>query len=81
MKANNFDVMKVMSERNMNIMLAPIGTNFVRAKQTKLGTEVTMGCPDSVLAGLLAPGQNFVGGLILADKTQFEQVKTELESE
>ena len=78
MKANNFDVMKAMSERDQRILLAPV-SNILRATKTKLGTQITIGVEGN-LVGAIMRGE-FVGGLILADKVQFRATKAELEQE
>lgn len=75
---NNFDVLKEMGRRNGNIMMAPL-SNFIRAKQTKFGVEVTIGVggdSQAVIAGLLQG--TFCGGLVLADSTEFDAIKAEL---
>lgn len=75
---NNFDVLKRMGESNRNIRLAPL-SNIVRVKYTKKGTEITIGVSGNVVMDV-ATG-NFVGGLILADKEEFDKTKAEMEAE
>lgn len=78
MAVNNFDVMKLMGERNLDIQLAPLG-NVLRVHKVKAGTQVTIGVGGDVVAGI-ADGR-FVGGLILADQEQFHRLKQEMEAE
>lgn len=73
---NNFDVLKEMGKRNGKIFLAPLGTNFLRAQKVKAGGQVTMAVSEEALMGLFT--KRYVGGLILADRGEFERVKAEL---
>lgn len=75
---NNFDVLARMSERNRKVQLAPL-SNVTRAKAVKRGSEINIGASGNVIAGIL--NGKFVGGLILADRAEFESVKAELERE
>lgn len=77
MKVNNFDVLKTMCERNMKCQLAPLG-NLVGAKVVKAGTQVTIGVGGNVVTGLTLG--KYVGGLILADKAEFDALKAEMEA-
>lgn len=77
MSVNNFDVLKEMGKRSMNIQLAPLG-NITNMRMVKAGTQITIGVAGNVI-GSITLGE-FVGGLILADKAQFEQIKAELEA-
>lgn len=72
---NNFDVLKRMGELNRKIQLAPLG-NIVNVRKVKAGTQVTIGVGGDVV-GSIAAG-DFVGGLILADKSEFEATRDEL---
>lgn len=74
-----FDIMDRMSAENKDIRFAPLAHNFVRAKYGKGGTEITIGVDGNVVGGLLT-GQ-FVGGLILMDKGQFEETQKKLTEE
>ena len=76
MSVNNFDVMKAMGEANKDIRLAPLG-NIVRLRKVKAGTQITIGFQGDVVGAIYAG--RFVGGLILADKCQFDETKRELE--
>lgn len=79
MSVNNFDVLKVMGERNLDIRLAPFA-NVTNLRKVRAGTQVTIGVEGDVVAAIGLQGR-FVGGLILADKAQFEETKRELEAE
>jgi hypothetical protein len=78
MIVNNFDVMKRMCEFDRDIRLAPLG-NIIRLQKTKAGTQITIGVEGDVVAAI-ANGR-LVGGLILADKAEFDQTKRELAAE
>lgn len=77
-EVSNFDVLKRMSERSMDIRLAPL-SNIIQMKKVKAGTQVTIGCPGDVITGLTF--NQFVGGLLLADQEQFDRTKAEMEAE
>ena len=72
---NNFDVMKAMAQQSKDIRIAPIG-NIISARKVKAGTQITIGFGADVVGGL-ATGQ-YVGGLILCDKDQFDETKAAL---
>lgn len=75
-KVNTFDVMKLMSERNLDIRLSNLNhiTNLTRTKQ---GTLVTFGVPGDLVAAIGIHGR-FVGGLILCDRDQYRAIEEEL---
>lgn len=75
---NNYDVLKEMGERRLDIRLAPLSniTNLNYRKKVN-GTDVTIGVQGNVVADL-GLTHKFVGGLILADKQEFDSVKSEL---
>lgn len=73
---NNFDVLKIMGERNMDLRLAPL-SNIINLKKVLAGTHVTIGVEGDVVSALGLESR-FVGALILADKKQFDLVKAEL---
>jgi hypothetical protein len=77
-EVSNFDVMKRMSEKNLDIRLAPVG-NILSARKVRAGTQITIGFGDDVVAAIAAG--RVCGGLILADKAQFDETKRELERE
>ena len=76
-KVSNFDVLKVMSERNLKIKLSPL-SNVVSAKANTHGGIIEIGVDSESAMDLLA--SNSVGGLIIADKEQFDLIKFELEA-
>lgn len=78
MSVNNFDVLKAMGERNMDVQLAPL-SQVTNLKKVRAGTQVTIGVGGDVVAAIGIENK-FVGGLILADKTQFATVRAELEA-
>lgn len=77
MKVNNFDILREMSARNGKIMLLPLD-NIKGMQKTKRGTEITIGGPDEILMGLMA--QQYIGGMLLADKDEYAAVKATLET-
>ena len=77
MRPNSFEVLRLMSERNLDIRLAPISQNLVRAQKVKAGTQITIGFAGDVVGAIFAG--RFVGGLILADAKQFHAIEAELE--
>ena len=77
MSVNNFDVLKEMGKRNLNIQMAPLG-NIIKMRKLKAGTQVTIGVAGDVITRITFG--EVVGGLILADKKQFDDVKGELET-
>lgn len=76
MKVNNFDVLKAIGERNGSIQLAPL-SNIINMKKVKAGTQITIGVGGDVIFGIMEG--KYVGGLILADKAQFDAIKEEME--
>lgn len=77
-KISAFDVLKIMCARNLNIQLAPM-ENIAELKKVRAGTEVTIGVAGDMV-GAIFKGK-FLGGLILADKDQFDEIKRELEAQ
>lgn len=75
MSVNNFDVLKKMGERGKNIQMAPLG-NITNMQKVKAGTQITIGFAGDVITGITFG--RFVGGLILADKEEFDAIKSEL---
>ena len=76
---NSFDVMKEMSRRNGKIQLAPL-SNIEHAAYSKKvkGTRITIGIAGNVVTGILTG--DYVGGLILCDKDEFNRIKAEMEA-
>ena len=77
MSINNFDVLKVMDERNLDVRLAPLD-NIINLKKVRAGTQITIGVEGDVVSALGLEGK-FVGGFILADKSQFDAIKSEIQ--
>ncbi len=76
MSVNNFDVLKEMGARDMKVALSPLD-NIVNLKKVKHGTQVTIGVAGDLVAAL-GIEHKFVGGLILADKQEFNALKAEM---
>ena len=76
MSVNNFDVLKEMGKRKLDIQLAPLD-NISRLRKTKLGTQVTIGVAGDLVGAIGMEGK-YVGGLILANKAEFNAVKAEM---
>lgn len=76
-KVNSFEVFNRMcSENNRALQMAPLG-NIGNMKKVKAGTQLTIGVGGDVIKGLMFG--EYVGGLILCDKKEFERVKKEME--
>jgi hypothetical protein len=76
--ANNFDVLKAMSRANGKIQLAPLA-NIISVRKVKAGTQVTIGVAGDLVADF-ARGR-FVGGLVLADREEFELTAKEIDGQ
>ena len=74
---NNFDVLKEMGVRDMKVGLSPLD-NIVNLKKVKHGTEVTIGVAGDLVAALGIENK-FFGGLLLADKENFNALKSEMQ--
>jgi len=77
-KANSFDVMKAMCAANGKIQIAPLG-NILNMRKTKAGTQLTIGVAGDVITGILLG--NYVGGLILCDKAEFQETERAIEAD
>ncbi len=76
--AKTFEILGVMCDRNMDIRLSTLD-NITNMQVTKRGdTELKIGVHGDVLNQIWR-GQ-LVGGLLLANKEQFDQIKAELEA-
>lgn len=71
-----FEVLKAMAERKMDVRLAPLA-NVRRIELVKQGTLITIGVDGDVIFRL--HNGMFVGGLLLVDKKQFDEVRAEIE--
>ena len=76
MSINNFDVLKRMGELNLDMRLAPLD-NITNLRAVKAGTQVTIGVVGNLVSALGLENK-FVGGLILADKEEFNHLRSEM---
>jgi hypothetical protein len=77
MKINNFDVLKEMGNRNLDIRLS---NNFLRSQANPKGGTVTMAVDRQTIIDM-ATGKSFIICLLFADTEQFSAVKAEMESQ
>lgn len=77
-KVNNFDVLRDMFTLNMDAKFAPIGTNLVSVDKKGVTCTITIGI-DEATFNKLTSNAFVVGGLIVADGKDFEQLKREME--
>lgn len=78
-KINSFDVFKRMGDTNNRAMqLAPLG-NIIKATKVKAGTEITIGVGGNLITGIM--NGDYIGGLIMCDKAEFDKVKAGMEEE
>lgn len=73
---NNFDVLKTMCDRNMNIRAFP-ASNITYVKTGKQFGSITMNV-DNETATKIMNGTPIIFSLIIADVTEFDKVKKEL---
>lgn len=72
-----FEVLKRMADTdNKALQLAPL-SNLSGARYGKHGTKITIGFPGNVCSDLM--DGNFIGGLMLIRRDEYEKVKAELE--
>lgn len=76
-KANSFDVLKIMSERDLDIKLS---NTMVRADLNKRGGHVTMGVTQEVIHDIMN-NTPLILALIVANQDQFDAIRAELEAE
>ncbi len=69
---NSFDILKEMAEKNLDINLAPTG-NIIEVKIEGSNGKVVIGVPRE-MAQRLIDEEDFYGGLILANKKQFDEI-------
>ena len=69
---NSFDVLKEMAEKNLDIKIAPVG-NIIEAKVEGKNGKIVIGVPAEIVYRFLNDEQ-FCGGLILANKKQFDEL-------
>ncbi len=72
---DNLEILSKMSSENKEIMLAPL-SNITAAQTGKDGYgRVTIAVPNSVIQHLAVCDGYYVGGLILANAEQFNEIK------
>ena len=71
---NSFDVLREMSEKNMDIQLAPL-TNIISADMRGSHGEIKIGVSADIILRM-AKGDKFIGGLVLANKEQFDSLSS-----
>lgn len=70
---NAFDILKEMSRTGKDIKLAPL-TNIINLNRHGVKGEVTIGVDLNTINRLHA-GEKFYGGLILANKKEYEEIE------
>jgi hypothetical protein len=70
---NSFLILKEMSDQQKDIRFASI-KNIIAVHIVKGSGQVTIGVDGKTAMDLLA-GKQFVGGLLLADKKQFDEIE------
>ncbi len=76
---NSFEVLKKMGENNMDIHLSPL-VNIIQINKSKQGYHVTIGVSDNI-GFRLSNGEQFNGGLLLANSKQFKEIEDILKEE
>lgn len=80
MAINNFDVLKEMGARNLDIKMASLDNiHSMNYSAKKGGTKITIGVAGGNVIRDITFGR-VVGGLILANKEQFDEIKKELKA-
>lgn len=77
-KINSFDVLKIMSERNLKIKLFPIFDNLKNANAGKDGWGSITVAVDTETATKLMIGEKMIAVIIVADFDEFTAIKTEI---
>lgn len=78
-KVNNFDVLKEMGERNLDIRGFPLMSNLVSANLNGANGVIKMTVNPETVRDLLVE-KSLIGMLIIADADQFNHIKAELET-
>ena len=77
-KISAFDVLSEMGDRDLDVMAFPLNTNFKYAHTGRDGWgEITIAVSNHVIANV----DKYVGSLYLADRKQYGEVESELESQ
>jgi hypothetical protein len=79
-KVSNFDVLREMGDRNLDIRAFPVYDNLIQASQGK-GRGTILLSVDPRTAGELMAGKHLIATLIIADGKQFSDLKEEMENE
>ena len=79
MSVNNFDVLKTMAERNLKIKSFPL-SNVTNARIGKEHGNITIMVDNQTVSDFIA-GNPMIFALIVADASEFENVKADLEGE
>jgi hypothetical protein len=80
MSVNNFDVLKEMGNRNLDIRGFPLFQNLERANFGKKNGHITITVNPETVKDIMLK-KPLVGMLIVADKEQFDALKAELEAQ
>lgn len=75
-KIGTFDVLKQMAERNMDVRLSTLD-NITDLELKKGNSFIRIGMSGDVVQGI-AKGK-FIGGFLIADREQWNRIKSELE--
>lgn len=75
-KIGTFDILKAMTDRNMDVRLSTLD-NITDLELKKGNSFIRIGMSGDVVTSI-AKGK-FVGGLLIVDKDQWDQIKKELE--
>lgn len=76
---DNFEKLKFMADNEMDINIAPV-SNIIGGQLTKRGGEFTIGVSAALFRRWMN-GEQFCGGLILANRAQFDAIDAAKEGE
>lgn len=76
-KKNPFLILKEMSEKNMDIQIAPL-SNIIESRMNGGKGWIKIGVPADIVLRL-AKGEGFMGGLLLANTEQFESLQNSID--
>lgn len=75
---SNFDVLEIMSNRNLDIKSFPVMNNLMNARTGKDGWGAITVAVDNGTAARIMRGDLLVAVLLVADGKQFQEVKEEI---